>query len=50
MEITTQEEVTEPFTITVEELGDGGDLKLIWGGTIFLLNLRFNRAENKFVN
>lgn len=35
MEITTQEEVTEPFTITVEELGDGGDLKLIWGGTIF---------------
>lgn len=35
MEITTEEEVTEPFTITVEESGDGGVLKLIWGDTVF---------------
>ncbi|WP_234570918.1 DUF2911 domain-containing protein [Rhodohalobacter sp. 614A] len=35
MEISTQNESTEAFTITVEESGDGGVLKLIWGNTVF---------------
>lgn len=35
MTISTQDEVTEVFTITVEEEGDGGVLKLIWDQTVF---------------
>lgn len=35
MEISTRDEVTEAFTITVEESGGGGVLKLIWGETVF---------------
>ncbi|MEX0608828.1 MAG: DUF2911 domain-containing protein [Balneolaceae bacterium] len=35
MEISAQEEETEAFTITVENSGSGGILKLIWGDTIF---------------
>lgn len=35
MEISTQDEVTEPFTIMVEESGDGGVINLIWGETVF---------------
>lgn len=36
MEISTQEKVTEPFTITVEEAGNNsGVLNLIWGETVF---------------
>jgi len=35
MEISTKEELTEAFTITVEEAGTGGVLNLIWGDTVF---------------
>lgn len=35
MQIATQDTVTERFTITVEEEGDGGVLKLIWDQTVF---------------
>lgn len=35
MEISTQEEITEAFTITVEQDGDGGVINLIWGDTVF---------------
>lgn len=35
MEITTKEESTEAFTITVEETDTGGELNLIWGKTVF---------------
>lgn len=35
MEISTKEDVTEPFTITIEETDAGGVLNLIWGQTVF---------------
>ena len=35
MEISTKEEVTEAFTIRVEETEEGGQLNLIWGNTVF---------------
>lgn len=35
MEISTREEVTEAFTIMVEEDDDGGVINLIWGDTVF---------------
>ncbi len=35
MTISTQDEVREVFTITVEEEGEGGVLKLIWDQTVF---------------
>ncbi|MDX1587167.1 MAG: DUF2911 domain-containing protein [Balneolaceae bacterium] len=35
MEINTKEDVTEAFTITIEETDSGGVLKLIWGETVF---------------
>lgn len=38
MEISTHEEVTEAFTIMVEEAGEGGVINLIWGDTIFSTN------------
>ena len=38
MEISTKEDVTEAFTITVEETEKGGRLNLIWGNTVFHTN------------
>ena len=35
MEISTKEDVTEAFTISLEENDTGGVLKLIWGNTVF---------------
>jgi hypothetical protein len=35
MEISNKKDVTEPFTITIEETDAGGVLKLIWGQTVF---------------
>lgn len=35
MQITTQDESTEAFTIAIEETGNGGELQLIWGETVF---------------
>ncbi|SMO58337.1 DUF2911 domain-containing protein [Gracilimonas mengyeensis] len=35
MEISTKEESTEAFTITVVETDNGGELQLIWGETVF---------------
>lgn len=35
MKISTQDEVTEAFTIVVEETDEGGVLKLVWGETVF---------------
>lgn len=35
MEVSSQNEVTEPFTITVEETDAGGVINLIWGETVF---------------
>lgn len=35
MVISTKEDVTEAFTITVEESTEGGTLNLIWGNTVF---------------
>ncbi|MAO66483.1 MAG: hypothetical protein CL666_15945 [Balneola sp.] len=35
MEISTKEEITEAFTIRVEETEEGGQLNLIWGETVF---------------
>lgn len=35
MQISTRDNVTEAFTITVEETDDGGVLNLIWGNTVF---------------
>ncbi len=35
MEISTQDEATEAFTIAVEETDSGGVLQLIWGETVF---------------
>jgi hypothetical protein len=35
MQISEQESITEAFTITAEETGTGGVLKLIWGQTVF---------------
>lgn len=35
MEISTKEDVTEAFTITVEETDVGGVLNLVWGETVF---------------
>lgn len=35
MEVSTQDEVTEAFTITVEETDEGGRINLIWGDTIY---------------
>ncbi len=39
MEITTKEDVTEAFTIDLEETDNGGVLKLIWGETVFSVDL-----------
>ncbi|MBD3617320.1 MAG: DUF2911 domain-containing protein [Gracilimonas sp.] len=35
MEVSTQDEVTEAFTITVEETDEGGRINLIWGDTLY---------------
>jgi hypothetical protein len=35
MEVSTQSETTEAFTITVEETDEGGRINLIWGETIY---------------
>lgn len=35
MDVSTQDEVTEAFTITVEETDEGGRINLIWGDTIY---------------
>lgn len=35
MQISTKDDITEAFTITVEETEDGGTLNLIWGDTVF---------------
>lgn len=35
MEVETKDDVTEHFTITVEEQGEGGVLKLIWDRTVY---------------
>ena len=35
MQISTRDDVTEAFTITVEETDGGGVLNLIWGSTVF---------------
>lgn len=42
MEIREQDTVTEAFTITVEEDGDGGILKLIWDQTVFSVPFEIN--------
>ncbi|MDZ7806096.1 MAG: DUF2911 domain-containing protein [Gracilimonas sp.] len=35
MNVTTKDDVTEAFTITVEETDEGGRINLIWGNTIY---------------
>lgn len=40
MEISTKEDTTEAFTITVEETEEGGRLNLIWGNTVFYSDFR----------
>lgn len=40
MEISTKEDSTEAFTITVEETEEGGRLNLIWGNTVFYSDFR----------
>lgn len=35
MEVSTKEEVTEPFTISIEETEGGGRLNLTWGNTVY---------------
>lgn len=35
MEVSTKDEVTEVFTITVDETDEGGRINLIWGDTIY---------------
>lgn len=35
MQVTTKEEVTEAFTITLNETGEGGRINLIWGNTVY---------------
>ena len=35
MKLSTKADITEAFTITVEETEDGGTLNLIWGQTVF---------------
>jgi hypothetical protein len=35
MQISTKDEVTEAFTISVEETKSGGQINLIWGNTVF---------------
>lgn len=40
MNISTQDEVTEAFTITAEETDEGGVLKLIWGETVFSVDFK----------
>ncbi|MEX0844679.1 MAG: DUF2911 domain-containing protein, partial [Balneolaceae bacterium] len=42
MEISTKNEVTEAFTILVEEKDEGGVLKLIWGETVFSVNFEID--------
>ena len=41
MQISTQDEETEAFTIKVEETESGGALKLIWGNTVFSTDFTF---------
>ncbi|MEX2477125.1 MAG: DUF2911 domain-containing protein [Gracilimonas sp.] len=38
MEVSTQNETTEAFTITVEETDEGGRINLIWGETVYSSN------------
>lgn len=35
MEVSTKDDVTEAFTITVDETDEGGRINLIWGNTIY---------------
>lgn len=42
MAVSTKDDVTEAFTITVEETTGGGSLNLIWGNTVFSVNFRIN--------
>jgi hypothetical protein len=41
MTISTQEENTEDFTIQLEESGEDAVLKLIWGNTVFSVDVEF---------
>ena len=42
MSISTKEDVTEAFTIDLEETDTGGMLKLIWGETVFSVDFTIN--------
>ncbi|HLR90932.1 MAG TPA: DUF2911 domain-containing protein [Balneolaceae bacterium] len=44
MEITTKEDTTERFTITVDEIETGGVLRLIWGETILSAEFEMNES------
>lgn len=40
MELTNKDDITEPFTISVEETETGGALNLIWGQTVFSVDFQ----------
>lgn len=42
MTVSSKNDVTEAFTITVEESESGGSLNLIWGQTVFSVNFKIN--------
>ncbi|MFV1884753.1 MAG: DUF2911 domain-containing protein [Balneola sp.] len=42
MTILSKEDITEAFTITVEETNIGGNLNLIWGQAVFSVNFKIN--------
>ena len=42
MALSKQAEVTEAFTIKVEETTNGGALKLIWDQSVFSVNFSFD--------
>ncbi len=50
MEISSKEDVTEPFTITIEETDAGGVLKLIWGQTVFSVYGWMNKPRLEIPN
>lgn len=42
MQVEQTDEMTEAFTITVEETDEGGRLNLIWGNTVYYVNFSIN--------
>jgi hypothetical protein len=42
MEISSKEDITEAFTITIEETEAGGVLKLIWGQSVFTVDFEID--------